>query len=87
MMGATLKDSWAEIADDLQPVALSAERLGRASSVEDATFYLQRHGYLEETFFSYSLIPVRAENGRMEGFYNAAFETTRQKIWERRTFT
>lgn len=87
MMGATLKHSWAEVADDLQPVFLSAERLGRATSVEDATFYLQRHGYLEETYFSYSLIPVRAGNGHTEGFYNAAFETTRQKIWERRTFT
>lgn len=86
MMGATLKDCWAETLDDLQPAFLSAERLGRATSI-DATFYLQRHGYLEETYFSYNLIPVRAGNGHTEGFYNTAFETTRQKIWERRTFT
>lgn len=86
-MGATLRQFWAEVANDLEPVILTSERLGRATSMEDTPFYLQRHGYLEETFFSYSLIPVRAENGRTEGFYNAAFETTRQKIWERRTST
>lgn len=87
MMGATLKDSWAEVADDIESGLLSAERLGRATSVEDATYYLRRHGYLEETYFSYNLVPVRAANGDTEGFYNAAFETTRQNIWERRTFT
>ncbi len=86
LMGATLERSWAEIATELEPVFLEAERLGRATSTED-NFYLQRNGYLEETFFSYNLIPVRAEEGTIEGFYNAAFETTRQKIWERRTST
>ncbi|KAF6225924.1 hypothetical protein HO173_012696 [Letharia columbiana] len=87
LMGATLERAWAEVAKDLEPVFLTAERLGRATSMEDTPFYLQRHGYLEETFFSYNLIPVRAENGKTEGFYNAAFETTRQNIWERRTST
>lgn len=87
LMGATLKQAWGEIAKDLEPVFLTAERLGRATSMEDACLYVQRHGYLEETYFSYNFIPVRAENGDIEGFYNAAFETTRQKIWERRTST
>ncbi len=86
MMGATLGQYWAEVAKDLEPVFLSAERLGRAAS-KDTSFYISRHGYLEETFFSYNLIPIRAENGNTEGFYNAAFETTRQKLWERRTST
>ena len=85
-MGATVEKAWAEIAKELETVFLDSERLGRATTRED-TFYLRRHGYLEETYFSYSLIPVRAENGNIEGFYNAAFETTRQKIWERRTST
>ena len=85
MMGATLQQSWAEVAKDLEPVFRQAQQLGRATTIEDTSFYVQRHGYLEETFFSYSMIPVRDENGNTEGFYNAAFETTRQKLWERRT--
>ena len=87
LMGATLDQAWAEIQDQLEQVFLDAERLGRATSMVDNPFYIHRHGYLEETFFSYNMIPVRAENSKIEGFYNAAFETTRQKIWERRTST
>ena len=86
-MGATLEQAWFEVQDELEQVFNDAERLGRATSMEDNPFYIHRHGYLEETFFSYNMIPVRAENGETEGFYNAAFETTRQKIWERRTST
>ena len=86
MMGAPLEKAWAEIAEDLEPVLLDARRLGRATSMEDV-FYLQRHGFLEETYFSYSFIPVRVEDGSIQGFYNCAFETTKQKIWERRTST
>ena len=87
MMGAPLEEAWAEVAEDLEPVLLDAKRLGRATSMEDTAFYLQRHGYLEETYFSYSFIPIREEDGSIQGFYNSAFETTKQKIWERRTST
>ena len=87
MMGATLEQGWAEVAKELEPVFLSAERLGRATTLEDKLFYIQRHGYVEETFFSYNMVPIRDENGNTEGFYNASFETTKQKIWERRTST
>lgn len=87
LMGAILESAWAEVAKDLESVFLNAERLGRATSMDDTPFYLHRHGYLEETFFSYTLIPVRAEHGSTEGFYNTAFETTKQKIGERRTST
>ena len=87
VMGAPLERAGPEVAKDLEPVLLDAERLGRATSMEDTAFYLQRHGYLEETYFSYSTIPVRVEDGSIQGFYNSAFETTRQKIWERRTST
>ena len=87
MMGSTSKQIWAEIHGELERVIHESESRGRATSMEDSPFYISRHGYLEETFFSYNMIPVRAENGKTEGFYNAAFETTRQKIGERRTST
>lgn len=83
-MGLTLEQGWGESAKPLEADFLDAERSGRATSMEDTSFYIHRHGYLEETYFSYAMVPVRAENGKIEGFYAAAFETTRQKIWERR---
>ena len=85
-MGATVETSWAEIIEDLEPVFRKSEQIGRATNME-TNLFLQRHGYLEETFFSYSFLPIRADNGDIEGFYDVAFETTRQKIWERRTST
>lgn len=86
MMGATLERSWGEVAKELEPVFRKSEQMGRATTTE-TNFFLQRHGYLEETFFSYNLIPVRADHGDIECFYIVAFETTRQKLWERRTST
>jgi len=43
--------------------------------------------YLEETFFSFNMIPIFDQLGNVRGFYNSACETTEQKIWERRTST
>ena len=40
MMGATLKQGWAEIASDLEPVFHDAERLRRATTLENTSFYL-----------------------------------------------
>ena len=41
----------------------------------------------QRSFFSWSMIPLRGQTGNIEGFYNPAFETTRQTISDRRTKT
>jgi len=87
LMGSTLRQSWGEIADELMPAFNRAERLGYATTMHDAPFFLLRHGYLEETFFSYNLIPVMDDHRQTLGFYNGCFEVTKQSIWERRTST
>lgn len=86
-MGSTIAEAWPEIANIFELAFAEAESTGRAISMENTPLFLHRHGYLEETYFSYSLIPVRGNDGVTEGFYVAGFETTRQKIWERRTST
>lgn len=48
---------------------------------------LERHGYLEETFFSWSFSPLYSGTSKILGFYNAPFETTRQVISSRRMQT
>lgn len=45
---------------------------------------IERYGYLEETFFSWSFVPVYGGSDRILGFYNAPFETTYQTISSRR---
>lgn len=86
-MSSTLARSWAEIATDLEPAFVLAQREGKAKTMDDTPFFIERDGYLEETYFSFNLIPVYYQPGNTHGFYNTAFETTREKVWERRTTT
>ncbi|QIW97479.1 hypothetical protein AMS68_002997 [Peltaster fructicola] len=46
-----------------------------------------RNEYLEETYFSWSIIPMLGDDGSVMGLYNPAFEKTRRKIAERRMLT
>ena len=48
---------------------------------------MKRNGFLEETYFSWSIIPMVGDDGSVMGLYNPAFEKTRRKIAERRMLT
>jgi PAS domain S-box-containing protein len=48
---------------------------------------MTRNGFLEETYFSWSIIPMVGEDGTVMGLYNPAFEKTRRKVAERRMLT
>ncbi len=47
--------------------------------------YLTRNGYMEETFFTFSLSPIRDENGVIAGLFHPVIETTVAMLSERRT--
>ena len=87
MMGATLGRAGVGIVEYLRDFFSTAEREGQATNMVDSPLYLERHGYLEETFFSYTIIPVGDEDGITRGLYAAGFETIRQAIWQRRLST
>src|SRR5690606_15716614 len=48
--------------------------------VGDRLLPMERRGYLEETYFNYNLSPITAEDGRIEGVFNAGMETTSRVI-------
>ncbi len=54
---------------------------------DDDCLFLKRNGFLEESYFSWSIIPLIGEDGSIVGLYNPAFEKTRRKIAERRMLT
>src|SRR4051794_37765496 len=54
---------------------------------DDDCLFLKRNGFLEESYFSWSIIPLVGEDGLVVGLYNPAFEKTRRKIAERRMLT
>src|SRR3954463_14500748 len=47
--------------------------------------FLERNGYPEETFFTFSLSPIRDESGKVVGLFHPVSETTGTMLAERRT--
>lgn len=58
---------------------------GVTSFLENQRMFLFRNGYLEETFFTFSLSPIRVEAGDIGGLFHPVTETTATMIGERRT--
>ena len=54
---------------------------------DDDQLFIKRNGFLEESYFSWSIIPLVGEDGSVAGLYNPAFDKTRRKIAERRMLT
>ncbi len=58
---------------------------GSATWQADRLLPMERHGYLEETYFDYNLSPIVAEDGRIAGVFNAGIETTDRVLGDRRS--
>jgi signal transduction histidine kinase len=60
---------------------------GETSYLENQRMFLDRNGYLEETFFTFSFSPIRDESGGIGGLFHPVTENTSQMLSERRTIT
>ena len=90
LMGQSYRDAWAEIWDSVEGVFHNATVTGQATMKDDDCLFIQRafgEGHLEETYFSWSIIPLVGSDGSVVGLYNPAFEKTRRKVAERRMLT
>ncbi|ADO70960.1 ATP-binding protein [Stigmatella aurantiaca] len=85
VLGRGAEEVWPEIWDTLHPLLEKVIRAGEATYAEDSLLPMHRHGYTEECYFNFTLSPIRGENGRVEGTFNAVIETTYRVISERRT--
>src|SRR2546429_7797410 len=54
-------------------------------SLENQRMFLDRNGYLEETFFTFSFSPIRNETGQVGGLFHPVTEVTAKMLSERRT--
>lgn len=73
-MGQSYKVAWAEIWDEVKDVFANARLTGQATMKDDDCLFMKRSGFLEETYFSWSIIPMVGEHGTVMGLYNPAFE-------------
>ena len=51
---------------------------GKTDFLVNQRMFLDRNGYLEETFFTFSLSPIRDESGGIGGLFHPVNETTRK---------
>lgn len=87
VQGQSYRDAWSEIWGEIEGVFTSARESGQSTMKDDDCLFLRRNGFLEESYFSWSIIPLVGEDGSVVGLYNPAFEKTRRKIAERRMLT
>ena len=75
LLGTSGKVGWKEIWEDLGPLV---DRVFEGTSTwsEDQVLYMNRHGYVEETYFTFSYSPVMDESGSVGGLFCACIETT-----------
>jgi len=86
-LGQTCQVCWAEIWDTIGPMLDGVLQTGEATWSDDLLLMLQRYGYPEECYFSFSFSPVRVESGEVGGVFTAVIETTDNVIGERRLRT
>jgi PAS domain S-box-containing protein len=75
---------WAEIWDVVGPLAGRVMQKGESNWAEDQILFINRHGYTEESYFTFSYSPVMIESGEVGGVFCACTETTEKVFAERK---
>jgi len=83
-MGQDFSECWASAWPAIGE-AFERALAGETSYLENQRMFLDRNGYLEETFFTFSFSPIRDETGGVGGLFHPVTETTSRMLSERRT--
>ena len=86
-LGQRGMECWAEIWDVLGPLYVEVMRYGRSTWSDDLLLLMDRYGYVEETYFTFSYSPIRDESGGVGGLLVTCAETTARVVGERRLRT
>lgn len=82
-LGQPFESVWQEIWSDIQPLVKRALD-GEATFNENLHLVMERNGFAEDTWYTFSYSPVRDESGDVVGMFCACQETTGQVLVERR---
>ncbi len=80
-LGRRFYDIWSEIWPDISPL-IDAAMNGQATYREDLPLVMNRKGYDEQTWFTFSYSPVLDETGKVAGMFCACTETTEKVLSE-----
>jgi anti-anti-sigma factor len=83
-IGRPAQEVWAEIWPDIGPRIASVLETGEATWDEDLLLILERSGYPEETYHTFSYSPLADDTGAIPGFLCVVTENTDRVLGERR---
>ena len=86
-MGRPGRECWPEIWHIIGPMLEGVLQRGEATWSNDLLLLLERKGYAEECYFTFSYSPIRDESGGIGGIFTPVAETTDHVIGERRLRT
>src|SRR5437867_4455861 len=85
-MGQDFRECWAS-AFPVIGEAYATAWSGQSAYLEKMRMFLDRFGFLEETWFTFSFSPITDESGGVGGLFHPVTEMTSQMLSERRTKT
>jgi PAS domain S-box-containing protein len=83
-MGGAFKEIWASALPVVGDAFDRAHR-GEGSYIRDQRMFLDRRGYLEEAFMTFSFSPIRDESGEVGGIFHPISESTPSVLNARRS--
>jgi PAS domain S-box-containing protein len=83
-LGRPSREVWAEIWREINPRIQSVLNTGEATWDEALLLFLERSGYTEETYHTFSYSPLTDDHGRINGNFCVVTEETERIISERR---
>ena len=86
-LGHPGRECWPEIWHIIGPMLEGVLQRGEATWSHDLLLLLERNGYPEECYFTFSYSPIRDESGGIGGVFTPVNETTEHVIGERRLRT
>ena len=79
LMGMRYEDAWKEIWDSIKDVFAKIKETGQAVMQDNDHLFVNRMGFLEETYFTWSLTPLISRDGSVSGLWNLGIDETRSK--------
>src|SRR5436305_13882767 len=84
-MGQDYQECWNSAWPVIGPAFERCAATGETTFLTDTRMFLDRNGYLEETFFTFSFSPIRDEAGNAAGPFDPVTEKTSKMVGQRRT--
>ncbi|CAG8491815.1 2417_t:CDS:10, partial [Acaulospora morrowiae] len=86
-LGSPAREVWTEIYDSLKLWIDEIFSNGKGQFRDDILLLMHREGYIEESYFSFTLSPIFGVDETVEGVFNVVQETTQRVLSARRLKT